>query len=153
MFKHVPVRSTHLKLSKYFSLALATMALSAAVPAWSQTTYKCGNSYSQNPCEGGAALPTDDKRTTEQKAQALNATQKEKQAADNLEQARLDKEKRELTALKKTNSAQKKTSVKAGKTTLRPIKNKKMKIETGEAAEKPVKKGRSKKDSAVGSTP
>jgi hypothetical protein len=149
MFKHMPVGSNNMLLCEYFSLALAALALLVAMPVWSQTSYKCGNQYSQNPCEGGTALPTDDKRTAEQKTQALNATQKEKQAADNLEQTRLDKEKRELAALKKANATPEKSSAKASKTTLRPIKNKKLKADGGEVA----KKGKTKKTKAVVTNP
>ena len=135
--------------SSCLCLVLAAMVASAAAPAWSQTTYKCGTSYSQNPCEGGAALDTDDKRTADQKRQALNATQKEKQAADNLEQSRLAKEKRVAAELKKTNAAKKKVTAKPEKTTVRPIKNRNIKPAPGLLAEKSVKNKPDKKSKAA----
>ena len=133
-------------------LAGAALALATATSASAQTTYKCGSTYSQNPCEGGVALDTNDKRTADQKKQAINATQKEKQVADNLEQARLHEEKRAAAELKKSNSAKKQASPAQGKTTFRPIKNKKMKAESGEPAEKSTKKPKSKNPPQPGSS-
>lgn len=43
-------------------LGIALMAFSAAAGAWTQPVYKCGNSYSDEPCKGGQkvdVLPTE----------------------------------------------------------------------------------------------
>lgn len=149
MFDYLPATNTNARRSNGTYLAGAVIFLITALPAWSQTTYKCGNTYSQNPCEGAIALPIEDKRTAEQKMQALTATQKEKQAADSLEQARLDKEKRELAELKKAKVAKKKASEKAAKTTVHPIKNKPLKGEPAAPAAKGAQKSLGKKPKAA----
>ena len=74
---------------------LASSLFSAffSVPAGAQTTYKCGNSYSQQPCPGGTVVDTADPRTSAQKKQAEQAIQRESKLASELEKSRLQKEK------------------------------------------------------------
>ena len=74
---------------------LASSLFSAffSVPAGAQTTYKCGNSYSQQPCPGGTVVDTADPRTSAQKTQAEQATQRDAKLASELEKSRLQKEK------------------------------------------------------------
>ncbi len=67
--------------------------------AWGQNVYKCGNTYSQQPCPGGTLVDAADTRTSEQKKAADQASQRSAKAADALEQARLKKEKTEQQAL------------------------------------------------------
>ena len=149
MFKPVTKSSKCSWVSSCLGPVLAMVAVGFAAPVWAQTTYKCGSSYSQSPCEGGAALNTEDKRTAEQKVQAQNAAKKEKQVADNLEQSRLAQEKRVAADLKKTNTAKKKVITKPDKTTVRPIKNKNVKQGPGVPAQKPAPKSQGKKGQAV----
>jgi len=66
--------------------------------AGAQNTYKCGNSYSQTVCDGGAVVNVDDKRDAAQKLQAEQVSAKDAKAADAMEKTRLQKEKTELTA-------------------------------------------------------
>jgi hypothetical protein len=68
--------------------------------AWGQTTYKCGNSYSQQPCAGGGTVvDTTDSRTSAQKQAADQASQRNAQAAAAMEKARLQKDKADLQAV------------------------------------------------------
>ncbi len=117
----------------------------AWTPAQAQPTYKCGNTYSQKPCEGAATIDAADKRSAEQKAQAQTSSEREKNMGNQLESERLSKEKRAATDLKKAEIAQKAAAAKTNQTKLRPIKNKKIKPERDAAAEKPVKKNQRKK--------
>lgn len=64
-----------------------------SVPAGAQATYRCGNSYSQQPCPGGTVVDTADPRTSAQKTQAEQATQRDAKLASELEKSRLQKEK------------------------------------------------------------
>ena len=74
-------------------LAASLFSAFFPVPAWAQTTYKCGNSYSQQPCPGGTVVDTADPRTRAQKTQAEQATQRDAKLASELEKSRLQKEK------------------------------------------------------------
>ena len=65
---------------------IATLLL--ALPAQSQTVYRCGNSYSQQPCPGGRAVEASDSRTPEQRKAHEASVRHEKQAADSLEKTR-----------------------------------------------------------------
>ena len=67
--------------------------------AWGQNVYKCGNTYSQQPCPGGTLVDAADARTNEQKKAADLASQRNAKAANALEQARLKKEKTQQQAL------------------------------------------------------
>lgn len=68
-------------------LLLLSPALTAA-----QTVYRCGNSYSQQPCPGASAIDTSDSRTPEQRAAHAANVKQEKRAADALEKSRLQEE-------------------------------------------------------------
>ena len=74
-------------------LAASLFSAFFPVPAWAQTTYKCGNSYSQQPCPGGTVVDTADPRTSEQKKQAEQAIQRDAKLASELEKSRLQQEK------------------------------------------------------------
>ena len=74
-------------------MILATAcALGAAWPAAAQNVYRCGDSYSQKPCPGGALVPTDDARSAAQRAQTRDASQRDGKAADAMQKARLKEE-------------------------------------------------------------
>ena len=74
-------------------LAASLFSAFFPVPAWAQTTYKCGNSYSQQPCPGGTVVDTADPRTSEQKKQAEQSIQRDAKLASELEKSRLQQEK------------------------------------------------------------
>jgi hypothetical protein len=75
------------------TLAIFSIAIGAqAGRAGAQNVYRCGESYSQQPCAGGAVVPTDDARSPAQRAQANAAAQRDKQAAEGMEKARLKQE-------------------------------------------------------------
>jgi hypothetical protein len=67
--------------------------------SWGQNVYKCGNTYSQQPCPGGTLVDAADTRTSEQKKASDLASQRNAKAADALEQARLTKDKADLQAV------------------------------------------------------
>ncbi|MDO9195067.1 hypothetical protein [Rhodoferax sp.] len=75
---------------------IATIALSTG--AMAQNIYKCGDTYSQTPCPGGAIVDAADQRTPGQKTQADLATRRDARAADALEKARLKQEKAAIAA-------------------------------------------------------
>jgi hypothetical protein len=80
-------------------LALAFAAVCAtALPAAAQNVYRCGDSYSQNPCPGGVLVPTDDARTAAQRSQTREAALKDGKAADAMEKARLKEEGKPVAA-------------------------------------------------------
>jgi len=64
------------------------MPLSAAA----QAIYRCGNSYSQQPCPGGKIVDADDARSASQKSQTDQAVRRDAKAAEALEKARLKEE-------------------------------------------------------------
>jgi hypothetical protein len=67
--------------------------------AWAQNTYKCGNSYSQQPCPGGTLVDTADSRNSAQKQAAEQASQRNAKAAAAMKEARLHKDKADLQAV------------------------------------------------------
>src|SRR4051794_30909309 len=74
-------------------MILATAcALGAVWPAAAQNVYRCGDSYSQKPCPGGALVPTDDARSDSQRKQTREAAQRDGKAADAMQKARLKEE-------------------------------------------------------------
>jgi hypothetical protein len=52
-------------------------------------TWRCGNTYSDQPCQGGKALDLDDARQTAQKRDADRTTREAQLAADRMERDRL----------------------------------------------------------------
>lgn len=106
--------------------------------AWASTsaqaTYKCGNAYSETPCVDGKVVTTDDKRTSEQKRQADDATARTKGMVDELQKDRIAREKQEAIASRAANA-----SVKSQKISRTPFKALKPKLAKPEKAVKPVK--------------
>lgn len=70
----------------------AACALGAAHSAAAQGVYRCGDSYSQKPCAGGALVQTDDARNESQRSQTREAAQRDGKVADAMEKARLKEE-------------------------------------------------------------
>ncbi len=68
--------------------AMLLLAL-CAVSAQAQNVYRCGESYSTQPCPGGTVVPTDDARSAAQRAQADAATRRDARSAQVLEKERL----------------------------------------------------------------
>ena len=89
--------------------------------ARAQNVYKCGDSYSQQACQGGVTVNADDQRSSEQKRQADLSTQRDARTASAMEKARLEQEAKDIAAntpkappsnakqVKKTPRASKKT--------------------------------------------
>jgi len=73
---------------------LATLALAAALPtAQAQDlVYRCGASYSHEPCRGGTAVAIDDSRSPSQREQALKVAQLDARLAAALARERLQAE-------------------------------------------------------------
>jgi hypothetical protein len=69
------------------AFALATLHAGAADTVW-----RCGDSYSSQPCPGGKAVQADDPRTPQQRAQTLEAARKDARSADEMQKARLKEE-------------------------------------------------------------
>lgn len=80
-------------------VAIFFIAISAlSTGATAQNIYKCGDTYSQAPCPGGAAVDATDQRTSAQKVQSDLATRRDVRAADAMEKARLQQEKTDIAA-------------------------------------------------------
>lgn len=60
-----------------------------AMPLAAQTVYRCGGSYSDEPCPGAAIVPASDPRSREQQSQTDAATRRDARSARQLEQERL----------------------------------------------------------------
>ena len=84
-----------------FSILLGFVSSVAAA----QTTYKCGNAYSEEPCVDGKAVAAGDKRTDDQKRQADETTTRQRMAAGKFEKDRIAQEKRDAKALSEAGSA------------------------------------------------
>ena len=63
-----------------------------AAPAAAQNIYRCGDSYSQQPCAGGKLVAASDSRTAGQKSQTDEATRRDAKSAEAMEKARLKEE-------------------------------------------------------------
>lgn len=74
--------------------ASAWLALTFA-PVFAQTVsgvWRCGNTYSDRPCDGGKAMVLDDARSQSQQREADAATRRTQAAADRMEKDRLRQE-------------------------------------------------------------
>lgn len=74
-----------------FAIVLIAVNL-YAVRCAAQTAYRCGSSYSQQPCLGGVAVQADDARTAQQAAQAAAAAKRDSRLADEMQRDRLRQE-------------------------------------------------------------
>ncbi len=71
-------------------LSLPLLLLGLAAPA--QTIYRCGNSYSAQPCPDGQTIQAADPRSAEQRQAHEAQVRHEKRTAERLEQERLREE-------------------------------------------------------------
>lgn len=85
-------------MKKRSMLAAAIAACAWLSPAAGQTVYRCGDSYSQQPCPDARAVPAEDARTAAQRTESLRATQRDAQAAHKMEESRLKEEARAARA-------------------------------------------------------
>ena len=75
------------------SISLAgLLAMATSLPLSAQNVYRCGDTYSQQPCPGGSSVPVADPRTAAQKSQADAVIRREAQSAQAQEKARLQRE-------------------------------------------------------------
>lgn len=81
-------------LNALFFIATSIIATGATA----QNIYKCGTSYSQNPCPGGAVVDTNDPRSSDQKRQTDQATVRDAKVANSMETSRLKKEKADMAS-------------------------------------------------------
>lgn len=73
---------------------LIPVLLAASLPwAAAQTVYRCGSSYSQEPCAGGKAIDVTDKASAADAARSARGAQVDAQRAEAMEKARLAQEK------------------------------------------------------------
>ena len=79
-------------------IAAAAAACVWLSPAAGQTVYRCGDSYSQQPCPDAKSVPAEDPRTATQRRESLQATQRDAQAGKRMEEARLKEEARAARA-------------------------------------------------------
>jgi len=70
----------------------ALLAAAWLAPATAQDIYRCGDSYSQQPCPGGAVVQAQDERSAGQRSQTHLAAQRDAKVADAMEKARLKEE-------------------------------------------------------------
>ncbi|VTU36191.1 hypothetical protein H6CHR_04642 [Variovorax sp. PBL-H6] len=74
-------------------LAIAACVVWAAPAATAGTAWRCGNAYSDQPCQDGKPLALGDTRDVGRKREADDATREARAAGDRLERERLQQEK------------------------------------------------------------
>jgi hypothetical protein len=80
-------------MNRKMKAAVLCAALGGWIPmAGAQGIYRCGDSYSQQPCPGGKRVEADDARSAAQKAQTDQAVRRDAKAAEALEKERLKDE-------------------------------------------------------------
>ncbi len=80
-------------MTRILVLAMFLIAAHAhPVRAYAQNVYKCGETYSQQPCAGGKAVAVDDARSELQKSQSGAAARRDAKTADAMEKARVKQE-------------------------------------------------------------
>jgi len=104
---------------------IATCAILTGAEA--QRVYKCGNVYSQTPCNDATTLDSGDSRTPAQKAQADANTARTTAVANQMEKERLTQEKRDIAAQTAQKVSPKSKSGADAKTTKPASKKKKQK--------------------------
>ena len=100
-------------------LTLLLTGATGCTPAWSQTIYKCGAVYSQQPCPDAIAVDVSDTRTPAQKAQTDAATAGAAKMAAQMEKDRLAREKIQVEKSPKKHTPRVKTA-KTGSSTAAP---------------------------------
>lgn len=74
--------------------------------ATAQTTYKCGNSYSEKPCDNAIIVDNRDERTNDQKKQAEHSMNASEKMANEYAAERTEREKKEAAANRQAAAAQ-----------------------------------------------
>lgn len=97
------------------TVLIAVCALSTG--AWGQNVYRCGNTYSQIPCNGAVGMEVHDARTSQQKAQANKIIARDVVSANAQEMARL---KEEALTQEPRPSASKSSKTKTSKSRTKP---------------------------------
>jgi hypothetical protein len=122
-------------------ILIAGLAL-AAHAAGAQTVWRCGNSYSEQPCAGGTPVAATDARSPAQATRSSRVAQADMKLADKMEKERLAREKNAPKALvigPQQAAPEQKAAKKAGKpdqfTAMSP---------RAPGAKKPVKKKKAK---------
>jgi hypothetical protein len=87
-----------MKTGIQWCLLLAT-ALGAPHAGAADPVYRCGDSYSSQPCPGGKAVQADDPRSAQQRAQNLEAVRKDAKTADEMQKSRLKEEAKPAQAI------------------------------------------------------
>jgi len=87
-------------------IALLLLPLALAATAQAQTVYRCGNSYSQQPCPGGNAIDATDSRSPEQRKAREASVKREQRSADTLEKTRQKEETAALRAAEQADKAE-----------------------------------------------
>ena len=100
---------------KTLSHLIAVVLLCLATATSAQTVYRCGNSYSQQPCPGGNAVDTSDPRSPEQQKAAQQGAQHERRVADALEKQRVKEEEAAVRAAQQADQAQRAAAAKASR--------------------------------------
>lgn len=89
-------------------LVLASFLLTLPMQAvWAQKVYRCGSSYSQEPCPGGTTIEADDPRSPEQRKARLDSVKSEHRAGERLEKERLKEEAAAARAAREAEKAEK----------------------------------------------
>ncbi|QKO20733.1 hypothetical protein [Rhodoferax sp. BAB1] len=96
-------------------IALLLLPLVLAATAQAQTVYRCGNSYSQQPCPGGNAIDATDSRSPEQRKAREASVKREQRSADTMEKTRQKEEAAALRAAEQTAKAERTTEKDAKK--------------------------------------
>ncbi|WP_219212494.1 hypothetical protein [Variovorax boronicumulans] len=112
------------RLHRSIATAIACIAMAAAAPA-AAGTWRCGSTYTDQPCPGGQALPTDAAPSTERVRDADEQTRKTQATAARMEAERLrsDKERPAMVHLPAPSAA--KTHVEPAQTAGRKGKGRK----------------------------
>lgn len=73
-------------------LCLLACVAGWSIPAAAQAVWRCGDTYSQNPCPGGKPVAAQDARDAGQRAQTDGAVRRDARVADEMERSRLKEE-------------------------------------------------------------
>jgi hypothetical protein len=73
-------------------LILLSAGAAVASSAAATQTWRCGNTYTDQPCKGGRAVDSDDTRAPDQRREADAATREARAAAERLERDRIREE-------------------------------------------------------------
>jgi hypothetical protein len=86
------MKNTNNPRSIRMAMALVALGATALIPAFADTIYRCGDSYSQQPCANGRVLTTDEGRGSIDARASRQAAQRDAALADTMEKARLKEE-------------------------------------------------------------